>query len=104
MADPFAEFREDAEEARGVFRLMPVAEWARRDAPRQSTPDKTDYGELHELLSNFALSPDVTGVSYPRGCRIRRVRVPAATSAGRTRVTHPVIVSKRALDEMRAGR
>lgn len=101
--DAFADFREGADVERGVFALMPLAAWARRDAPAAPAPDPADQGELHALLDTFALPPHVAGVAYPRGCRIRRVRVPAPTAA-RPRATHPVILSKRALDEMRAGR
>jgi len=45
----------------------------------------------------------VAGVTYASGCRIRRVRVPAARPVPRGRNAKTLIVSKRALDEVRAG-
>jgi CheY-like chemotaxis protein len=99
--DPFATFREDADEERaGVLRFLPLALWARREQPRAPAPQPPPGGELRELLASLSLSPHVSGVAYPRGCRIRRVRVPAAP---RTRAAHPVILSRRTLEEMRAA-
>lgn len=102
--DAFADFREENDGERGIFRLMPLAMWARRELPPQPAPEPVSNGELHDLLAHFALPPHVAGVTYARGCRIRRVRVPALSAPSRTHATHPVILSKRALDEMRAGR
>ena len=85
---------------------MPLSLWARReesaaadrDAP---APAARNADELRELIEGLALPPNVAGVSYARGCRIRRVRV--AASGAPPRAKGPVIVSKRALDEIRAG-
>nr|MDQ3349458.1 hypothetical protein [Acidobacteriota bacterium] len=58
--------------------------------------------ELREVMAGLSLPPQVAGVSYGHGCRIRRVRVPAST-APRTPGAPPLILSRRALDQMRAG-
>jgi hypothetical protein len=47
------------------------------------------------------MPPQVAGVHYPRGCRIRRVRVPVSGKAFR-KYSKPLIVSRRALDERNA--
>jgi len=100
--DPFAAFREDADEERaGMLRFLPLSLWARRELPKVPAPPQAEPGgEVRALLSSLALSPYVAGVTFPRGCRIRRVRVPATP---RTRAAHPVIVSRRTLEEMRAA-
>jgi hypothetical protein len=81
---------------------MPLAGWARRDSIAPP-PAAASSSELHDLFAWLALPPQVAGVTYPRGCRIRRVRVPQAPAA-RPRSPHPVILSKRTLDEQRAAR
>jgi hypothetical protein len=107
MQDAFAEFRDDpVERPRGAVRLVPLAVWARLDKPVSSAPD-TERDELRELLKGLSIPQHVASVSYARGCRIRRVRVPANPQAmkglkGRG-ATGPVILSRRALDEARAG-
>ena len=53
-------------------------------------------------MAGWTLPPHVAGVTYARGCRIRRVRVPAIEGARRERGAKPLIVSKRALDEARS--
>lgn len=99
--DQFAAFREEADDERsGVLRFLPLALWARREQPSAPPLQPPPGGEVRELLAGLSLSPHVAGVAFPRGCRIRRVRVPAAP---RTRAAHPVILSRRALEEMRAA-
>src|SRR6185295_9200755 len=103
--DPFADFREDAETATAsVLSLMPLSGWARREEPAVKRNGDTVEagGELSDLFAALSLPPHVAGVTYGRGCRIRRVRVPASAGPGHAGTPHPVIVSKRALDELRA--
>ncbi len=101
-ADPFADFRLDENAGHGVLRLMPLALWASREAAPAAPVVQVPGGELRELMAGLALPPHVADVAYARGCRIRRVRVTALPAAARTKSTQPVILSKRALDEMRA--
>jgi hypothetical protein len=111
-ADPFADFRIGPDNAPPLLRLMPLAFWARQEQPRVSLRAKpgpeaparpeTPADELRELIAGLSLPPQVAGVSYARGCRIRRVRVPAST-APRLQSATPLIVSKRALEQVRAG-
>jgi hypothetical protein len=81
---------------------MPLAIWARREESKKPASSEVSVDDLRDMIAGLALPPHVAGVSYGRGCRIRRVRVPAAAAAPRTRGARPVILSKRALDELRA--
>jgi hypothetical protein len=107
VSDQFAEFRDDYEHVvPEVFRLMPLTAWARtenwRKAAEDDEPQEREHDELRDLMAGLALSPQVAGVTYGRGCRIRRVRVPGTKRAGSS--DHTVIVSRRALEEVRASR
>jgi hypothetical protein len=89
-------------------RLAPLAMWARSEAPApaaKNTPDveepRSVSDELRNLISALAVPPHVAGVSYARGCRIRRVRVPGGKDRRRGDTPGPVILSKRALEEAR---
>jgi hypothetical protein len=104
--DAYAEFREGYDESRvGVLRLAPLAVWARTERVVPATPQEpTSKDELREIMSRLALPPHVAGVHYPRGCRIRRVRVPAAPAqAGGGDHKQPLIVSRRALNDSRGS-
>ena len=98
-ADRYAEFRDGYDEFRsGVLRLVPLAMWAR--AERQPATDRsepTSKDDLQAIMSRLSMPPQVAGVYYPRGCRIRRVRVPAGGAAPR-KYAKPLIVSRKALD------
>jgi hypothetical protein len=84
-------------------RLVPLAVWARFDRTDPSAQE-TERDELRELMKGLSVPPHVASVSYARGCRIRRVRVPASEKATRGRgPSGPVILSRRALDEARTG-
>ncbi len=101
--DHYAEFRDGYDESRsGVLRLAPLAMWARAERPAAPTegPSRDDF---QEIMSRLAMPPQVAGVHYPRGCRIRRVRVPASGAAPK-KYAKPLIVSRKALDERNAGR
>jgi hypothetical protein len=104
VSDQFAEFREEYDHVGpGVFRLMPLAAWARTEHPNHGSggePPPPD--DLRELMAGWTLPPQVAGVTYATGCRIRRVRVPATGAVKKERGARPVIVSRRALDEARS--
>jgi hypothetical protein len=88
---------------------MPVSGWARveqRPADSEKAPAKEEY---LQLLSGLRIPPHVAAIGYPRGCRIRRVRVRALDEPGAppAPAKKPVIVSKKALQQSRhrgAGR
>jgi hypothetical protein len=69
--------------------------------PQESDQQQPD--DLRELMNGWKLPPHISGVALPRGCRIRRVRVPAAPGVQKERGARPLIVSRRALDEARSG-
>ena len=89
---------------------MPLAIWARAEIdkhPRRGaavieTPERSVSDELRDLMSRLAVPPNVAGVTYPRGCRIRRVRVLGGREARQGEAPGPVILSKRALEERRS--
>ncbi|HET7618627.1 MAG TPA: hypothetical protein VFK20_08955 [Vicinamibacterales bacterium] len=96
--------------AGGTVRLTPLAMWARSEARIASPPpaaeasaDRTTADEVRDLMAGLSIPPHVAAVSYARGCRIRRVRVPAASRTEGGHVPGPVILSKRALSERRAN-
>ena len=97
-ADRFAEFRADHDEPTGVLRLMPLAVWARPERSARTATSQSPRTTLQGLIAGLRMPPTVAAVTYPRGCRIRRVRVrapkPTAASGEKRR---PVIVSRRAL-------
>lgn len=111
LADPFAAFRVSAGAPGPLLELMPVNAWARpsatRAAPARETADAgvplTTEQELRALMAGLALPAPVAAVGYARGCRIRRVRVPALVEPALPTAS-PVIVSRRALAEMRTSR
>lgn len=97
-----------AARAAGPLRLAPLAMWARSEAAapaskKNAPPEepRTVSDELRNLMSTLAVPPHVAGVSYARGCRIRRVRVPGGKDKRRGATPGPVILSKRALEEAR---
>jgi hypothetical protein len=95
-----------------LLRLMPLAMWARaeiekhprRGAAVDATPDRSVNDELRDLMSRLAVPLNVAGVSYARGCKIRRVRVLGGRERRLGETPGPVILSKRALEERRADR
>jgi hypothetical protein len=92
-----------------VLRLMPLAIWARAEmdkpgkpAPVDEETPRTVNDELRDLMSRLALPPNIAGVSYARGVRIRRVRVQGTGNVGDDGAPGPVILSKKALEQQRA--
>jgi hypothetical protein len=102
-ASPFADFRAvvAGAHADSVFKKMPLTAWARPARPVHDQAPELD--ETVALLTRFRLPVDVAGFAYPSGCRIRRVRVPAAIERAAA-ASGPVIVSKRTLEELRTSR
>ena len=100
--DPFADFRTEGQGEGGLLKLMPVTAWARTaESKRQPSADSARTDDVHQLISGLSIPTHVASVAYPRGCRIRRVRVPAPRPAPRSRLTRPLILSKRALADAR---
>jgi hypothetical protein len=83
-------------------KLGALASWVRSERPGRDANEKTD--DLYGLLMGLAVPPAVVAVGYGRGCRIRRVRVPAAPDYPMSDSPGPVILSKRALAEQREQR
>jgi hypothetical protein len=85
---------------------MPLGVWAKIE-PRKTDGDAGDrQDDLRDLMNGLDLPTDVAAISYAGGCRIRRVRVPAARTVSKGRgagagSSRPVILSKRALNEAR---
>jgi hypothetical protein len=110
VPDQFAEFREEYDHVvPDVFRHMPIAAWARVEASQ--TEDRADQSperevdDVRDLMAGFRLPPQVASVTFARGCRIRRVRVPGdrAQRGGANSTHQTVILSRRALDEARTS-
>ena len=80
-------------------RLGAVSSWARAEPAGRDATKKEDG--LCGLLTGLAVPASVVAVGYGRGCRIRRVRVPAAREPQQSEVPGAVIVSKRLLAEQR---
>jgi CheY-like chemotaxis protein len=92
-----------------VLRLTPLAIWARAESsphPKSAVAapvePKTATDELRNLIATLAVPAHVAGVSYGRGCRIRRVRVPGGKERRVGDTPGPVILSRRALEEQRS--
>jgi hypothetical protein len=94
-----AEFRPDFDEPKGVLRLMPLAMWARTEKKAANGDEPPAHDDFNKLISGLRIPTTVAAISYPRGCRIRRVRVRAQQQAGAAagERRRPVIVSRRAL-------
>jgi hypothetical protein len=82
-------------------RLGALASWARSESPARDAAYGDD--DLRGLLTGLAVPSAVVAVGYGRGCRIRRVRVPAAREPKEAEAVGAVIISKRALAEQRAS-
>jgi hypothetical protein len=85
---------------------MPIAVWAKSERSRP-TKDQAEQpaaaDDLRELMAGLAVPEHVAGITYARGCRIRRVRVLASDqkASGRS-AKQLLIVSRRALNEARS--
>ena len=83
---------------------MPLSVWAKLEPRRASSDAPPPENDLHDLIEGLAVPASVASITYAGGCRIRRVRVPAARTAPKkgARSARPVILSKRALDAVRS--
>jgi hypothetical protein len=93
---------------------MPIDQFARREranghakrvvweTPRPEPVETSD--DVHGVFSGLKLPVPVASFDYPRHCRIRRVRVLAPSNDQMIETPGPVIVSKRALGEIRQSR
>ncbi|MEO8078475.1 MAG: hypothetical protein ABI818_19260 [Acidobacteriota bacterium] len=98
--DAFADFRIGADARRAPLLSLPLAFWTSSKAPAKPAQSAAGGDPLRDLIAGLSLAL-VAGVRYGSGCRIRRVRVPAADPP-RMRGARPLIVSRRLLDETRA--
>ena len=90
----------------GRPRLAPLSLWARfeRESVDPMSASPGDRDDVRDLIAGLAIPTGVASVAYPRGCRIRRLRM---THADRPRTPQapddPVIIlSRRRLREDRA--
>jgi len=85
--------------------LMPLGVWAKVEPRKNDAGNGDRHDDLRDLIEGLDLPTEVAAIAYAGGCRIRRVRVPAARTAAKGgsggRNSRPVIVSKRALNEAR---
>lgn len=96
------EWTNNARDARINDRLGPLARWARKETKgTKSTPVTAD--DVRALIGSLCVPPAVASVTYAKGCRIRRVRVPPAGS-DRSDSMGAVILSRRLLAEHRERR
>ena len=84
-------------------RLGPLAGWARTEPSRKAKPEVVTSDDVRALISALAVPPAVASVTYARGCRIRRVRVPPAPEHD-SESFGTVILSRRILTEQRERR
>ena len=86
-------------------RLAPLAMWARADEGMEYDIEQVLPGEplahLPGLMAGLRLPEHVAAVRYASGCRIRRVRVAPGPEKPRGDKRQVVIVSKKALRELR---
>ena len=99
--EPIAEPEPVAAHPRAPVSLGPLATWVRFEVAAPKHADKTTTDELRELMAHLSVPPQVAGVAYARGCRIRRVRVPGGRERRKGAVPGPVILSRRQLDKER---
>jgi hypothetical protein len=94
------EWTTNARDARINDRLGPLARWARKEAKSKAKAAPVTADDVRALIASLSVPPAVASVTYARGCRIRRVRVPPASS-GRSDSVGAVILSRRLLAERR---
>jgi hypothetical protein len=63
----------------GDDRLGALPRWARSDAPRAAKSAAVTSDDVRALISSLAVPSSVASVTYPRGVRVRRVRVPLSS-------------------------
>ena len=85
----------------GRDRLGPLSRWARSDGPRPAKAGVMTSDDVRALISALAVPSAVASITYPTGCRIRRVRVPVSADQDGAENAGPVMQSKRAQAESR---
>jgi hypothetical protein len=105
-SDPFSDFRASVigASAESVFRFMPIEGFARTSRASAATQPPQFTDEALGLMQGLKVPLHVAGFEYPRQCRIRRVRVLASADDQLIEAPGPVIVSRRALGELRETR
>jgi HPt (histidine-containing phosphotransfer) domain-containing protein len=83
-------------------KLGGLASWARAEGRGRESAYGSD--DLRGLLTGLAVPAAVVSVGYGRGCRIRRVRVPAARESQEAEAVGAVIISRQVLAEQRGLR
>lgn len=80
-------------------RLGPLARWARAETARAIKSAPVTGADVRTLIASLAVPAAVASVTYPSGCRIRRVRVPV--SPDHEGGEGPVILSRQKAAEPR---
>jgi hypothetical protein len=84
---------------------MPIDRFAKGGrSVANRTEQHEPQDEISELMKGLLLPLEVARFDYPRQCRIRRVRVLAPPEEPLAETPGPVIVSRRALGELRETR
>jgi hypothetical protein len=84
----------------GTRRVVPLAIWAHAQADEPET--EAEPNDLRALLACLAVPAGIAAVSFPTGCRIRRIRVapPARPTSATTPDRNTIILSRRLLREL----
>ena len=93
--------RQAAKDRESRDRLGPLARWARAETPRAAKTAPVTSDDVRALIASLAVPAAVASVTYPRGCRIRRVRVPMPPDHDGGQRVGPVIQSRQKLAEQR---
>jgi hypothetical protein len=110
--DPWADFRAcvNGASADSILRLMPIEDFARPSRAARPTYPPTNgsteppANDAMGLMRGLKLPIHLANFEYPRQCRIRRVRVMTPADEEPIEAPGPVIVSRRALGEIRETR
>jgi hypothetical protein len=82
-------------------RLGALAGWAHSEAPRAAKAAPVTSDDVRALISSLAVPSAVASVSYPSGCRIRRVRVPVSPDGDGGEGAGPALLSRRSPADQR---
>lgn len=88
-------------EREDLGRLGPLSRWARAEIARTAKSGPVTGDDVRTLISSLAVPAAVASVTYPSGCRIRRVRVPVSPDYDGGDGVGPVILSRQKLAEQR---
>jgi CheY-like chemotaxis protein len=86
-------------EGLAAFGFATAGIWMRRESDPPAPANGPE--DVRALLSTLAVPRAVASVSYPRGCRIRRVRVPASPDAESAETAGAVVASRRGAADRR---